>query len=158
MITPRYKHKCPGCNRLLFINTMYCNNCVALYPERQGVNLLDGQQKWLKGHKLNGIPSVDARIIVEVYGRRICLECGYDLSGGIKHKCYTKSWASGYRGETIVCVDCLERKKLGYFPVIMRRIRGNCRDDAVRLHICSACLNGKFLLDAERMEKRYEAK
>ena len=137
---------------------MYCNGCVAIRPERGGVNLHAGQQKWLKGHKLYGIPSVDARIIVEVCGRKICLECGYDLSGGIKHKCYTKSWASGYRGETIVCADCLERKKLGYFPVIMRRIRGNCRDDAVRVHVCSTCLNGKFLLNPIGMEKRCEIK
>lgn len=145
-MTPRYKHRCPGCRKMLFTNAMYCRGCTVEYPERRGVNLHDGQQKWLKGRKLYGIPPVEARIVIEICGRRICLECGYDLSAGTKHKCYTKSWASGYRGSTIVCAACLERKQLGYFPVIMRRIRGNCRDDAVRVHVCSSCLNGKHLI------------
>jgi hypothetical protein len=142
-MTPRYKHRCPGCHKLLFISVMYCRNCVAAYPERRGVTLHDGQQKWLKGHKLLGVPPVEPSMVVVIYNRRICLECGSDLTVRTKHKCYTKSWASGYRGNSIVCTACSVRKELGYFPIIMRRVRGNCRNDTIRVSVCSECLNGK---------------
>lgn len=145
---PRYKHRCPGCRRLLFTQAMYCRVCASVYPERQDLKLYYGQQKWLKGQKLCGIPLVEPRMIIKAFGRVMCLECGYDLSFGTKHKCYTKSRASGFMGQTIVCSACITRKTLGRFPVIVRRIRGYSTD-VVRLHICSDCLHGKPLVRRE---------
>jgi hypothetical protein len=144
-MAPRYKHKCPSCKKLLFTRDMYCRLCVSEYPQRASIKLYDGQQKWLKGLKLVGVPAVEPKIVVEVFGHKICLDCGVILDSETRHKCYSKSRASGYTGTTIVCAACTSRKPLHNFPIFIRRIRSNSRDQ-VRAHICSECLHGKPLV------------
>lgn len=142
----RYKHRCPGCKKLLFTRKMYCLGCSMLYPERSRTMLHDGQQKWLKGIKLQGVPPVEPHLVIAISDKRICLECGAVLTENTKHKCYTKSRASGYTASSIICAVCSERKPLGYFPIFIRRIRGHSMDE-VKSNICSLCLDGKQLAE-----------
>jgi hypothetical protein len=133
---------------------MYCGACRIKFPERKGISLYQGQQKWIKGMKLAGIPEVEPKLTIIYKDKKICLECGYNVAEGRRHKCYTRSRSSGYRGSMIVCSVCGDRKKIEYFPIWIRRLHGNAWDE-IRAAICSTCLNGKPI---EMRKTRYEAK
>lgn len=96
--------------------------------------------------KLEGVPSVEPVMVIALFDKQICLECGTALSEKTRHKCYTKSRAAGYTSNSITCVACLVRKHIGHFPVFVRRIRGHSLDE-VRVNLCSVCLDGKQLIE-----------
>ena len=144
-LIPRYKHKCPGCGKIVLSQVMYCFTCK---PRNSGYKLRDGQQKWLKGIRLVGVIPTKARLIVLVDTKNYCIECGAVLSCGIKHKCYSRSRATGFTGATIKCSVCKERKVLKFFSVVYRRISKD-RTVSVRLGICNYCLDGKRIYETE---------
>ena len=154
----RYKHRCPSCLRVVHTRSMYCVDCIRASPERRHVKLRYGQQKWLNGVKLPGVSLTRAKMLVVVGKDRrwLCIECGTDLTEcSLMHKCYTRSKASGFRGDNITCPVCKNRKHLSEFPILERRIYTNCVD-TLSITICCSCLEGKMVLPTE--ESGYEIK
>jgi hypothetical protein len=140
----RWKHRCPGCKRIIFWEKVYCLPCIRLEPSR-GHFLLSRNQKWLKLARLSGIKQTSNHIFTVVGDKTVCVDCGRRMSGAtLKHRCYSRSDASVYSKKELSCSVCKKRKLKLLFPLI------KAKRLLIRIRVCADCLDGSRLVIAKK--------
>jgi len=131
---PRWRHKCPGCNRTIYWEKVYCLPCIKEQPQREGYRLTHNQ-RWLKKYPLRGVLRTRNHLFVVVNTKTICVECGQKIEGSLKHRCYFRLETRLLHRQYLNCVVCDERKPKATFPMVKRG------RDKIRLRVCTDCLH-----------------
>jgi hypothetical protein len=145
---PRWRHKCPGCKRLVFHDYIYCNPCREQYPYRKNFRL--NSPRWANtsyrkgprnGH-LEGTRMTRDHLYVIIMDRlTLCIECGQKVTQDrLSHKCYYLSDGMVRTMDTIRCKSCKKTKLKHAFPLFKRKGR------QLRSRLCSDCLHAKQII------------
>lgn len=142
---PRWRHKCPGCRRTIFWESVYCLPCITLYPERSRFKLKSSQRR-IKQIRLTGIPRSKDHLFVVVNQddglETLCVECGRQIRKNFEHRCGGQLDRYIISKNNLKCRACDGRKRKEYFPLIRKGKRKNL----VRSSVCNDCLDGALIV------------
>jgi len=148
---PRWKHRCPGCNRLIHWEKVYCIPCIKKQPQ-WGHYRLSRKQTWLKGRKLSGIDQTLNHMFAIVGNRIVCVECGRKTSDSkLKHRCFFKLDSNLRNKSALKCAVCVKYRPKALFPII------RTKRSLIKVRVCTDCLEGSKLVTVPTRPNRAHA-
>lgn len=144
---PRWKHRCPKCDRMIFHEKVYCNPCIKEEPSRGGFRISNGNSSYRKV-LLTGIRPTKNHLFALINQLLICVECGHKMRmNDLKHRCYSVNDRAVRVRRQLKCWVCHNRKSKVTFPVIQRGSR------VIRIRVCSECLHNAQMVSTKGVSK-----
>ena len=153
--TPRWRHNCPGCGRVIFWERIYCANCIKEHPTRKRFKLTGLMRPTRRLSPryglLHGAELSRRHLFAIVKTHAVCVECGHKTHlNDLRHRCYFLREGTTRTMRSIRCKICHLKKAKHLFPVVKREGR------VLRARVCSDCLHGSVVLPVKK--RKYERK
>lgn len=154
---PRWRHKCPGCRKVVYYEYVYCNQCRAVEPQRKNFRLdgyrgSSGLSSYRKGPYYGltaGMRLTRDHLFALVKAFVLCVECGHKVRpDSLRHRCYFLTDQSVRTLSELKCRVCKQKKPKHLFPQFKRRGK------LLWSRVCSTCLHDTEVLVPKK--RRYE--